>query len=50
MTKFVRCEFCKIEIPSEPCELAAYETTIDGKKYTFCCLKCAEKYQQRKEH
>jgi YHS domain-containing protein len=50
MNKYVRCEFCREEVSSEPCGLAAYETTIDGKKYTFCCSKCAQKYQQKKKH
>ena len=46
--KFVRCEYCKAEIPSETCRLAAYATTIDGKEYAFCCVKCAERYEQKK--
>ena len=46
--KFVRCEYCKAEIPSETCRLAAYTTTIDGKEYTFCCVRCAERYEQKK--
>jgi YHS domain-containing protein len=46
--KFVQCEFCKSEIPSEGCTFAALTTTIDGKKYTFCCSKCAERYKKNK--
>jgi YHS domain-containing protein len=46
--EFVRCEFCKAEIPSETCKLAAYKRVIDGKKYTFCCVRCAERYKQGK--
>jgi YHS domain-containing protein len=46
--KFVRCEYCKAEILSETCRLAAYTTTIDGKEYTFCCVRCAERYEQKK--
>ncbi|MDH5793204.1 MAG: hypothetical protein OEZ18_01400 [Candidatus Bathyarchaeota archaeon] len=48
--EFVRCEFCKTEIPPEACQLAAYRTVIDGKQYVFCCEKCAQRYQKtRKE-
>lgn len=46
--KFVRCEYCRSEIPSETCKLAAYTTTIDGKEYTFCCVKCSERYKEKK--
>jgi YHS domain-containing protein len=45
-SKFVQCEYCKTEIPSESCALAALITTIDGKKYTFCCSKCAERREK----
>jgi YHS domain-containing protein len=47
--EFVRCEFCKTEIPSETCKLAAYSTKIEGKEYTFCCMQCAERYRQKKK-
>jgi YHS domain-containing protein len=46
--KFVRCAFCKMEIPSEACELAAHRAVIDGKEYIFCCGQCARLYQQKK--
>lgn len=46
--KFVRCEYCKAEIQSETCRFAAYTTTIDGKEYSFCCVRCAERYEQKK--
>jgi YHS domain-containing protein len=45
--EFIRCEFCKIEIPSETCKLAAHTTKIDGKEYVFCCVSCAERYKKR---
>jgi YHS domain-containing protein len=47
-TEFVRCEMCKAEIPSESCKFAAYSTKIDGKEYLFCCIKCAQKYKEKK--
>jgi YHS domain-containing protein len=47
--EFVKCEFCKAEIPSESCKLAAYSTKVDGKEYTFCCVQCAERYEQKKK-
>ena len=46
--EFVKCEYCRTEIPSETCQFAALTTTIEGKKYTFCCVKCAERYKQKK--
>jgi YHS domain-containing protein len=45
--EFIKCEFCKVEIPSETCQLAAHTTTIDGKEYTFCCVSCAKRYEKR---
>jgi YHS domain-containing protein len=45
--EFIRCEFCKVEIPSETCKLAAQTTKIDGKEYTFCCVSCAQRYKKR---
>lgn len=46
--EFIRCENCKTEVPTEICQLAAYRTTIDGKEYLFCCIKCADRYRQKK--
>lgn len=46
--EFVRCEFCKTEIPAQTCKLAAYNTIIDGKQYLFCCKNCATQYEQKK--
>jgi YHS domain-containing protein len=39
---------CKAEIPSESCKLAAYSAKFDGKEYLFCCIKCAQKYKEKK--
>lgn len=47
--RFVRCEYCKIEIPSETCKLAAHQTEINGKEYIFCCRQCAERYKRKKK-
>jgi YHS domain-containing protein len=44
----VKCQYCNTEISAEPCELAAYSTVIDGKKYAFCCKTCAKEYEQDK--
>jgi len=49
MSEFIRCEFCRTEIPSETCRLAAYSTVIDGKPYVFCCQQCSERYKKRKK-
>jgi YHS domain-containing protein len=48
-SEFVRCEFCKAEMPSEACKLAAHRTIIGGKEYVFCCAKCAERYKQKRK-
>ncbi|NWG11364.1 hypothetical protein HXY33_06440 [Candidatus Bathyarchaeota archaeon] len=48
-SEFVRCEFCKAEIPTESCQLATYRTVIDGKEYVFCCAHCAQRYKQKKK-
>jgi YHS domain-containing protein len=47
--EFVRCDFCKSEIPSETCKLAAYSTTIEGKPYVFCCEQCATRYKEKRK-
>jgi len=47
--EFVRCEFCKTEIPLGACQLAAYRTVIDGKQYIFCCEICAQRYQKARK-
>ena len=47
--EFVKCDYCKAEIPSEACRLAAHTTVIDGKEYVFCCVKCAQRYKKKKE-
>jgi len=48
-TEFIRCEFCKGDIPLELCKIAAVSRVIDGKKYTFCCEVCAQRYQRTKK-
>lgn len=47
--QFVRCEFCKAEIPQETCKLAAHHAVIEGKEYIFCCGKCAQRFRQAKK-
>ena len=47
-SNFVKCNSCSSVIPSETCELAAYNTVIDGKEYTFCCKNCAKDYEPQK--
>jgi YHS domain-containing protein len=47
-SEFVRCEYCKIEIPQKACKLAAHKTVIDGKEYTFCCASCATRYIEKR--
>lgn len=47
--EFIQCELCKIEIPLDTCQLATHRTVIDGKEYVFCCVLCAQRYQQKKK-
>ena len=46
--EFVRCSYCKMEVPAEACKLAAYRKTIDGKQYVFCCANCADRFEKKK--
>jgi YHS domain-containing protein len=45
--EFIRCEHCKIKIPSKVCELATYRMVIDGKEYIFCCEKCTRNHKKK---
>ena len=47
--KFVKCELCKTEIPSEKCEFATFKMIVEGKEQLFCCTKCYEQKQKKKE-
>lgn len=47
--KVVKCELCKIEIPSEKCEFAIFKMIVEGKEQLFCCAKCYEQKQKKKE-
>lgn len=47
--KFVKCELCKIEVPSEKCEFATFKIIVDGKEQFFCCSKCYEKNQKKEK-
>ena len=46
--KFIRCDNCKIEVPSKRCEFADYHVTIDDVEYVFCCEKCAQQFREHK--
>jgi len=45
--EFIKCESCKMEIPSGICELAAYRTKINGREYLFCCENHAKRYLKK---
>jgi len=47
--KFVKCAYCKTEVPSDACKLAAHRTIIDGEEYIFCCARCAQQYQEKRK-
>jgi len=46
--EFVRCDFCKSEIPAEACKFATHGKIIDGKQFVFCCQQCAKRYENEK--
>lgn len=50
--KFVKCKMCGVEIgETEICELASYQRSIGGKRYIFCCVRCAEEFEKKqKQH
>jgi YHS domain-containing protein len=48
VTKFIQCEQCKMKIPGDKCEFAAYRCVVDGEEHVFCCQKCAERYQKKR--
>jgi YHS domain-containing protein len=45
--EFVKCSYCKAEMPTEACKLAAYRKTIEGKQYVFCCANCAQRFEKK---
>ena len=49
MKTFVKCEMCKAEIPADKCVFATHKRVIDGKEYVFCCIRCAEDFEKKKE-
>ncbi len=47
--KFVRCEMCNVEVPTEKCEFADCRRVIDGEEHYFCCERHAEEFLRRRE-
>lgn len=47
--RFVRCGYCKAEVPDEICKLAGHRRVIGGREYVFCCVSCAQKFLQKKK-
>jgi YHS domain-containing protein len=43
-----RCKLCDSQIRDGPCQLAACKRTIDGREYYFCCVVCAERFEEEK--
>ena len=48
--KFVRCEMCKVEIPSEKCEFANCKKIVDGEEHYFCCERHAAEFARRRKN
>ncbi len=48
-SKVVRCEMCQKMLPIEECKFATYTTVVDGRKYIFCCEKCAQRHMKKTE-
>ena len=49
MTKLIRCEQCNQKVVGDKCQFAAYTRIVDGEKHVFCCEKCAERYEKKRE-
>ena len=47
-TKTGKCEFCSPESTPELCKLSTVKTTIDGKEYAACCVKCTGESTEEK--
>jgi len=48
MKTFVKCDMCNVEVPADRCVFATHRRVIDGKEYIFCCVRCAEAFEKRK--
>ncbi len=48
MKNFVKCDMCNVEVPADRCVFATHRRVIDGKEYIFCCVRCAEAFEKRK--
>lgn len=46
-SKLIQCGLCKKEIAAESCELATYQTVVDGEKNVFCCEACARSHHKK---
>lgn len=49
MSCFVKCETCEAEISDDKCTFAISKKVIDGKEHFFCCLKCQQKFLEKRE-
>jgi len=49
MKTFVKCETCNVEVPADRCVFATHRRVIDGKEYVFCCVRCAEAFEKKRE-
>jgi YHS domain-containing protein len=49
MSYFIKCELCEMEIPADKCVFATCKKVIDGKEYVFCCLRCQQKFLEKRE-
>ena len=47
--KFVKCEMCSIEIPTEKCEFANCKKIVDGEEHYFCCERHAEEFGRKRK-
>ena len=48
MKTFVKCKMCKARVPSDTCVFAIHKRVIEGKEYIFCCIRCAEDFEKKK--
>jgi len=50
MKTFVyKCENCNAETPEDKCVFATHKRVIDGKEHIFCCVRCADAFEKKKD-
>jgi YHS domain-containing protein len=45
---FVQCRMCKTVLSEKECAFASVKKVIDGKETYFCCERCSDDYERKK--